>query len=339
MSDIAPISYDDGALRILDQTLLPHEMRFIETRDWRDVATAIRELSVRGAPLIGIAAAYGLALAARQGEFDEAMHDLAETRPTAVNLKWAIRKVEVATINASRSSRDVAAAAEEEARRLHEKQITADEAMGALGAQLLPENASVLTHCNTGTLATGGIGTALGVIKTAHRQGKIRNVYVDETRPLLQGARLTAWELSQEGIDYDIIVDSAAAGVIASRRVDAVLVGADRIAANGDTANKVGTYGLALAAKAHNVPFYVVAPMSTWDMDTSMGSAITLEERDPDEVLSFDIASAAPEDASAINPAFDVTPCALISGWVTDRGFLTPRKPETEVSIDQAVAR
>jgi methylthioribose-1-phosphate isomerase len=324
MSDIAPIAYDDGLLRILDQTLLPLVERYVETSDWRDVARSIKGLEVRGAPLIGIAAAYGMALAARQGELAIAKAALAETRPTAVNLKWAIRKVEVATINATRSGQDVVAAAEAEARRLHEKQMAADVAMGELGAQLLPENSSVLTHCNTGTLATGGIGTALGVIKTAHRQGKIRNVYVDETRPLLQGARLTAWELSREGIDYDIIVDSAAAGIIASGQVDAVLVGADRIAANGDTANKVGTYGLALAANANNVPFYVAAPQSTIDYETADGSDIRIEERDADEVLGFDAARPAPEGASALNPAFDVTPAQCITAIVTERGVIVP---------------
>ncbi|MEX2225138.1 MAG: S-methyl-5-thioribose-1-phosphate isomerase [Dehalococcoidia bacterium] len=339
-AQIAPIRYDGGTLRLLDQTLLPGEERYIETRDWRDVAAAIRRLAVRGAPLIGIAAAYGMAMAAREHEVDLAAQVLAGTRPTAVNLSWAIRKVAVATKNATKSGGDAVAAAESEARRLHEKQIAADERMGALGAELLPAGATVLTHCNTGTLATGGIGTALGVIKTAHRQGKIRGVLVDETRPLLQGARLTAWELSREGIDYDIIVDGAAAGIMASGIVDAVLVGADRIAANGDTANKVGTYGLALAAQAHDVPFYVVAPMSTVDRSIESGAEIVIEQRQPAEVLEIGLEGEAivPAGATALNPAFDVTPHALISAIVTERGVLRSPFDAAIASLAQLAA-
>ena len=306
--DIRPIEWRDGVLRMLDQTRLPEEERWIETRDWRDVADAITRLAVRGAPLIGIAAAYAVALAVRAGDDPRVAGEaLARTRPTAVNLRWAV-------------DRALAAAdAEAEARHIHAGQVAADERMGELGASLLTEGATVLTHCNTGALATGGIGTALGVIKAAYRRGMRPSVLVDETRPLLQGARLTAWELAHEGIPYRIIVDGAAAGLIARGAVQAVLVGADRVAANGDTANKVGTYGLALAARAHDVPFYVVAPASTVDPATPDGAAIPIEERAQGEVLSL---ARTPGAALALNPAFDITPAALISAIVTERGIL-----------------
>ena len=331
-------------LRLLDQTLLPAEERYIETDDWRVVAEAIRRLSVRGAPLIGIAAAHALVLAERQGQFDEAARVLAEARPTAVNLAWAIRKIAGARAEAIRAADEVLTNIQTVVHWLHEDQLAADAIMGALGAELLPEDATVLTHCNTGTLATGGIGTALGVIRTAHRQGKIRNVLVDETRPLLQGARLTAWELARDGIPYDIIVDGAAAGIIASGVVAAVLVGADRIAANGDTANKVGTYGLALAAHARGVPFYVVAPVNTIDTETRSGAEIRVEQRDADEVLDIapvDHERAAPEAATALNPAFDVTPAPLITAIITDRGVLRPPYEEAILALAKqpAVAR
>jgi methylthioribose-1-phosphate isomerase len=331
--DLVPVRYENGTLRLLDQTLLPGDFRYVDTDDWREVSEAIRQLRVRGAPLIGIAAAYGLALAARKGELQGAARGLATTRPTAVNLRWAIDRVLAAA-----ESGHVVIAAEAAARRIHEEQMESDERMGELGAGLLPDHAAVLTHCNTGTLATGGIGTALGVIKTAHRQGRIRIVLVDETRPLLQGSRLTAWELGREGIDYEVIVDGAAAGLIGSGAVDAVLVGADRIAANGDTANKVGTYGLALAAQAHDVPFYVVAPVSTIDAAMSSGARITIEYRDGDEVLSFGGARTAPEDASALNLAFDVTPSALISAIVTERGVLQAPFDAAIASLPQVTA-
>jgi methylthioribose-1-phosphate isomerase len=318
-TDITPIRYEGGVLRLLDQRALPREVRYVEMNSWRDVADAIRRLAVRGAPLIGIAAAYGLALAARQGELHAGARELAATRPTAVNLRWAIDRVLAAA-----SAVDAATATQAEARCIHDEQIASDERMGALGAELLPERATVLTHCNTGSLATGGIGTALGVVKTAQGRGGIAKVVVDETRPLLQGSRLTAWELSRCGVPFEVIVDAAAAGIIASGAVDAVLVGADRIAANGDTANKVGTYGLALAAHAHSVPFYVIAPASTIDATTASGAGITIEHRDDDEVLSLSGARTAPEGASALNPAFDVTPSALITAVVTERGVLRP---------------
>ena len=316
---IQPIEWRDGTLRFIDQTLLPGELRYTETRDYRDVAAAIERLAIRGAPLIGIAAAFALALAAGEGvEPRAAANHLASTRPTAINLRWALDRA----LSAAESSADPASAIETEARRIHEQQIEDDLRMGALGAELIEDGATVLTHCNTGALATGGIGTALGVIKAAHANGKRIRVLVDETRPLLQGARLTAWELAQEGIPHQIIVDAAAASFIAAGALDAVLVGADRIAANGDVANKIGTYGVALAADAHSVPFYVVAPVSTIDPLTASGRDIAIEQRDPDEVLAFAGARVAAESSDALNPAFDVTPAALVTAIVTERGVL-----------------
>jgi methylthioribose-1-phosphate isomerase len=325
-----PVEWRGGVLRILDQTLLPGEVRYIETTDCRDVADAIRRLSVRGAPLIGIAAAYGIALAARSGkDVRGASELLLSTRPTAVNLRWAIER--------ALASHDV----EREAIRIHDEQRAADEHMGELGAALIEPGSTLLTHCNTGSLATGGIGSALGVIKTAHRQGKRVSVLVDETRPLLQGARLTAWELQQEGVPHDVIADGAAAGLIARGEVQAVLVGADRIAANGDTANKVGTYGLGLAAQAHGVPFYVVAPVSTIDARAPDGTSIAIEERGEDEVLTYAGTRAAPSGASARNPAFDVTPAYLVTAIVTEAGVLRPLFPDAIASVTrrETVAR
>ena len=306
---LEPVQWRDGYLRVLDQTRLPAEEHYFETDDYQVIADAVRRLAVRGAPLIGIAAGYAVAMAASKGADPRAAAQiLADARPTAVNLRWAAERVA--------ASADPAA----EARRIHDEQIESDRRCAESGTALLRAGARVLTHCNTGTLATGGIGTAVGVIKTAHAAGKLSHVYVDETRPLLQGARLTAWELERAGVPYRIISDGAAAGIIARGDVDAVLVGADRIAANGDTANKVGTYGLALAAHAHHVPFYVVAPVSTIDVAASDGAAIRIEERDEDEVLSLGDARVAPAAARALNPAFDVTPNHLITAIVTQRG-------------------
>ena len=315
---VQPIAWRDGVLRFIDQTALPGEERHVETSDWRDVADAIRRLAVRGAPLIGIAAAYALALAARaDDDVPSAADELAATRPTAVNLRWALDRVAAA-------SNGDPALAETEAVRIHDEQIASDARCGDLGAALIPASATVLTHCNAGSLATGGIGSALGVVKTAHWQGKRIAALVDETRPLLQGARLTAWELAREGIPHQLIVDSAAAGLIAQGEVQAIVVGADRIAANGDTANKVGTYALALAAREHGVPFYVVAPSSTIDSAAPNGAAIVVEQRDPAEVTSFAAASIAPQETPALNPAFDVTPARMITALITERGVLSP---------------
>lgn len=330
---VDPLRYADGVLRLLDQRALPHEERYIETRDPAAVAGAIRDLAVRGAPLIGIAAACAMALAARRGDDEAAIAAmLIGARPTAVNLRWAVERMR-------RAAPDIAAR-DAEAQRIHDEQRESDVRCGALGASLIGDGATVLTHCNTGALATGGIGTALGAIVTAHAQGNRISVLIDETRPLLQGARLTAWELARAGIPHRVIADGAAAGLIARGEAATVLVGADRIAANGDVANKVGTYGLALAAAARDVPFVVVAPTSTIDPATPSGDAIVIEERDEAEVLEFAGARTAPPEARALNPAFDVTPAALVGAIVTERGILrAPYGAAIAAAAREAVAR
>ncbi len=285
---------------VLDQRRLPAEEVELECRSADEVAEAIRTLAVRGAPAIGIAAAYGYALAVANGDDpDRAAAILAASRPTAVNLSWALREVRAAADPAER------------AREIHRDEVERCRRMAKHAAELIDPGSRALTHCNTGGLATGGYGTALGALRTAHEQGRVEHVWVDETRPLLQGSRLTAWELGELGIPYAVIVDAAAGGLMASGQVDCVLVGADRIAANGDTANKVGTYPLAVLAAHHGLPFYVVAPTSTIDPDTPSGDTIVIEERAGTEVT---------ERFPARNPAFDVTPAALVTAIVTELG-------------------
>jgi methylthioribose-1-phosphate isomerase len=294
------VRLEHDAVVLLDQRRLPDEEVELECRSAADVAEAIRTLAVRGAPAIGIAAAYGYALAASRGEdLDEAVRVLAAARPTAVNLTWALAEVEAAADPAER------------AREVHREEVERCRQMARHAAALLEPGSRALTHCNTGGLATGGYGTALGAPRAAHEQGLLRHVWVDETRPLLQGSRLTAWELGSLGIPYAVIVDAAAGGLMAAGEVDCVLVGADRIATNGDTANKVGTYPLAVLAAHHGLPFYVVAPTSTIDPAAPSGDAIVIEERASTEVTSR---------FPARNPAFDVTPAALITAIVTDAG-------------------
>ncbi len=300
--DLTPeriVRLEGDAVVLLDQRRLPGEELELWCVSAEDVADAIRTLAVRGAPAIGVAAAYGLALAARRGEdLDAAYEVLAAARPTAVNLRWALDEL-----------RDDPTP--ERARGLHEAEVERCRRMGAHAAELVPEGARLLTHCNTGALATGGYGSALGAVRAAWETGRLEHVWVDETRPLLQGARLTAWELEALGIPFAVIVDGAAASLMAAGEVDAVFTGADRIAANGDVANKVGTYGLALAASAHAIPFYVVAPTSTLDPSAATGSEIPIEERDAREVTTR---------FPAHNPAFDVTPGNLVSAIVTEVG-------------------
>ena len=284
---------------VLDQRRLPEAEVELRCASAAEVADAIRTLAVRGAPAIGVAAGYGLALAASRGDdIDEAYETLASTRPTAVNLRWALDEL-----------RDDPSP--ERARALHDGEVERCRLMGANAVELFKPGTRALTHCNTGALATGGFGSALGAIRAASEEGLVDHVWVDETRPLLQGARLTAWELEQLGIPFSVIVDGAAPALMASGEVDAVLVGADRIAANGDVANKVGTYGLAVSARHHGVPFVVVAPTSTLDAATSTGAEIPIEERAQDEVSTR---------FPARNPAFDITPAALVSAIVTEVG-------------------
>jgi methylthioribose-1-phosphate isomerase len=302
----------------VDQRLLPHELKRVEATSVAGVVDAIATLAVRGAPCIGIFGAYGVALARElcttADDFVAAAHAIREARPTAVNLAWAVDR----TVKAG-AGNELA-----EARAIHEEQKAVDTAIARFGAELIAPGDAVLTHCNTGPLATAGFGTALGVIIAAHAAGKRVHAYVDETRPLLQGARLTTFELAQAGVPYTLIVDGAAAATMRAKNVHAVFVGADRIATNGDTANKIGTYGVAIAAAHHGIPFYVAAPRSTIDFSLASGEDIVIEERAADEVRGFGDKRAAPEDARAYNPAFDVTPGRLIAGIVTEYGVARP---------------
>lgn len=324
---VVPFRWRGSRLEVLEQRDLPARVRWISCRTVDDVARAIRDMSIRGAPAIGCAAAFGLALAARAkngarpDRLEKARRRLAATRPTAVNLFGALErmarvwKIDPRALPARLEKEAVAIAAEDRA---------ACRRIGDFGARLLPNDAVVLTHCNAGALATAGYGTALGIVRSAHARGKIKNVYVDETRPYLQGARLTAWELARERIPHRLITDNAAAHFLKTEKVDAVIVGADRIAANGDTANKIGTYALALAARRHGVPFYVAAPTSTLDPSTKTGDGIPIEERPAEEVLAFAGRRVAPAGTRARHPAFDVTPAALITAIVTERGVHRP---------------
>ena len=328
---ISPVRWDGARLVLLDQTRLPVEEVDRPCAAWPEVADAIRTLVVRGAPAIGVAAAFGVALAARESraedadgllaDLDAAIKGLGATRPTAVNLFWALermRRVAVANRRASLDGlRDRLLA---EAQTILDEDVAANRAMGAHGAALVPDGGRILTHCNAGALATAGYGTALGVIRAAHERGKVALVWVDETRPVLQGARLTAWELVREGIPHRLIADGAAASVMRRGEVDLVVTGADRIAANGDTANKIGTYGVAVLARHHGIPFYVAAPFSTIDPSIADGTAIVIEERDAAEVRGVAGRQTAPSLSPVFNPAFDVTPAELITAIVTERG-------------------
>jgi methylthioribose-1-phosphate isomerase len=297
---------------VLDQRRLPDEVSQLECRSAAEVSEAIRALAVRGAPAIGIAAAYGYALAAAAGaDLDEAAAALLASRPTAVNLSWALDEMRAGSQDASILA--------ERARALHDEEVERCRRMAARAACLLEPGTRAYTHCNAGALATGGIGTALGAIREGFERGLVEHVLVGETRPLLQGARLTAWELERAGVPHSLVADSAAGSLIARGEIDAVLTGADRIAANGDTANKIGTYPLAVLAARHEVPFYVVAPRSTVDLAAASGAAIPIEERDPAEVS---------DRFPARNPAFDVTPASLLTAIVTDEGV--HRAPYTE---------
>jgi methylthioribose-1-phosphate isomerase len=301
-------------LFLLDQRLLPGQEVWLECRTASEVAAAIRDMVVRGAPAIGISAAFGLAMAARNGEdLEAAAAELRRARPTAVNLAWAVDRMMA-------HPGDLTA----EAERILAEDIAANRAMGRFGAELLGGSATVLTHCNAGALATGGYGTALGVIRAAIESGKRVAVFADETRPYLQGARLTAWELQRDGIDVTLITDNMAGHFFQQGQFDAVIVGADRIAANGDTANKIGTYTVAVLAHAHGVPFYVAAPVSTIDPACPNGAGIPIEERSSDEVTEMHGSRIAPRGVSARHPAFDVTPARLISAIITERGVLRP---------------
>jgi methylthioribose-1-phosphate isomerase len=324
---------------MIDQRRLPGEEVYLHCRDHAEVARAIRDMAVRGAPAIGVAAALGIALGVRntkaerdelRATFDGICRDMAATRPTAVNLFWAIdrmrRRFEAEQARGGAALREGLL---EEAQAIEDEDVAACRRIGDLGADLIPEQARVLTHCNAGALATAGYGTALGVIRSAARQGKIKNVLADETRPYLQGARLTAWELARDGIPTTLIADNMAGHLMARGEVDAVVVGADRIAANGDVANKIGTYTVAVLARENGVPFYVAAPVSTIDLRTPSGDSITIEERPADEVTHHGGRRLAPEGVAVRNPAFDVTPHRYVTAIVCERGVARPPYAES----------
>jgi len=320
---LRPVLYDEraDAVRLLDQRLLPAEETWVDLRTADEVAEAIRTLTVRGAPAIGVAAAYALAVEARRGAGEAALRAagerLARARPTAVNLAWAVRRMS-AVLGGG------AAAVLAEAHAIRDEDEAACRRIGELGAPLLPDAARVLTHCNAGALATAGYGTALGVVRAAHEAGRLAHVFADETRPFFQGARLTAWELHRDGIPVTVITDGMAGWLMARGEVSCVVVGADRIAANGDVANKIGTYALAVLAAHHRLPFLVAAPWSTVDPATPTGAGIPIEERASDEVVRVGPVRIAPEGVAARYPAFDVTPAALVTAIVTERGVLRP---------------
>ncbi len=331
----APGKLVPGHARMVDQTRLPGELAFLEIRGTREMWTAIKTLQVRGAPAIGVAAAMGVVLAAQASSARtgsdlvkdvcrEADH-LATSRPTAVNLFWALDRMKaLAGRLAEHSPDDIRLDLAHEAVKIFDEDVAMCHAIGAHGAVLLRDGDTVLTHCNAGSLATAQYGTALAPVYVAQEQGKRISVYADETRPLLQGARLTAWELTQAGIVTTLICDNMAAFVMKQGRIDLVMVGADRIAANGDTANKIGTYGVALLAKAHQIPFYVLAPTSTFDLSLVSGDEIPIEERDRDEVIRGFGSLTAPENVKVYSPAFDVTPASLITAIVCENGVLRP---------------
>jgi methylthioribose-1-phosphate isomerase len=335
MSVIAPVRWEADRLVLVDQTVLPEREIERDYRTWQEVGAAIRTLVVRGAPAIGVAAAFGVVLAARAShaasfdgllaDLETAIKGLAATRPTAVNLFWALDRMRQAAVASRALPLDaVRARLLAEAQAIRDEDIAANRAMGAHGAALVPPNARILTHCNAGALATAGYGTALGVVRAAHAQGKVALVWVDETRPVMQGSRLTAWECVREGIPHRLIADVAAASVMSRGEVDLVVTGADRIAANGDTANKIGTYSLAVLAAHHRVPFYVAAPFSTIDPSIASGAQIPIEERDASEVRRVGGQQTAPSASPVFNPAFDVTPADLIAAIVTERGVVRP---------------
>jgi methylthioribose-1-phosphate isomerase len=343
--EIRPVRWEGDELVLIDQTQLPH--RFVEAHytDWREVAEAIRHMVVRGAPAIGAAAACGLVLAAEAIDTSEmsafrqqwlkAAEVFAATRPTAVNLFWAIERMK-RVLHACNSPDEARRLLREQSEALLREDVEANRAIGRHGQALIPDGARVLTHCNAGALATVGYGTALGVIRAAVEAGKRVQVYADETRPRLQGMQLTAWELVQEGIPVTVITDNMAGTLMRQGEIDVVVVGADRIAANGDVANKVGTYSVAVLAQVHGIPFYVAAPVSTIDLSVADGSGIPIEQRSPEEVTHVAGVRIAPEGVRVINPAFDVTPAELVSAIITEEGIA---RPPYVRSLSQMVAK
>jgi methylthioribose-1-phosphate isomerase len=348
---IPTLTWTDDGVRFIDQTKLPLEESYVLATDYEQVAEVIVTMVVRGAPAIGVSAAYGIALGAKSTkaktaqefapEFEKICARLAGTRPTAVNLFWAIDRMKALFRKLLSSGATVSQIQEKilaEAHAMYEEDIAACKTMGAHGAALLPDKGGVLTHCNAGALATCGYGTALGVIRAAVERGKRIHIYADETRPFLQGARLTAWELMADGIPTTVICDNMAASLMRAGKIQAVVVGADRIAANGDTANKIGTYSVAILAKEHGIPFYVAAPWSTIDLATPTGEAIPIEERPHREVTHHAGTQLTPNGVGICNPAFDVTPAKYVTAIVTERGVLRAPYSESLRQMEQALS-
>ncbi|HIK07303.1 MAG TPA: S-methyl-5-thioribose-1-phosphate isomerase [Trichormus sp. M33_DOE_039] len=334
---IYPVIWQNNSVVLIDQTLLPNEYKVVEIHRSEDMARAIKTMIVRGAPAIGVAAAYGMYLGAREiqtsdrQEFFARLEQVADllraTRPTAVNLFWAISQMLQTAQNTPGTVEDIQQALFQTAQAINTEDVQTCQAIGDHGLQVLPkapEKLTILTHCNAGALATAGYGTALGVVRSAWREGRLSRLFADETRPRLQGAKLTAWEAVQEGIPVTVITDNMAAHCMQQGLIHAVVVGADRIAANGDTANKIGTYSLAIVAKAHNIPFFVAAPLSTIDFKLSDGSQIPIEERHPEEIYQVGDTILTPSGVEFYNPAFDVTPADLITAIITENGAFAP---------------
>lgn len=326
------LEWTDGELRILDQTKLPLQVEYLDCKSVEQVAEAIKDLNIRGAPAIGIAAAFGVVVGMQNRNYksweeyqirlNEVISILGSTRPTAVNLFWALDRMKnVVEVNKEKNFEDLNELLLKESISIHEEDKLMCQRIGEHGASLLKEGDTVLTHCNAGALATGGIGTALGIIYTAQDQGKRIKVFADETRPVLQGARLTVWELQQEGVDVTLICDNTAAFLMRTKKIDCVIVGADRVAKNGDVANKIGTYNLAVLAKAHDIPFYVAAPTSSFDPAIESGEKIKIEERSKNEVTNWFGKRIAPLGTKVWSPAFDVTPAELITAYITEEGI------------------
>ncbi len=335
MTSIQSLEFKDGKLYLIDQRKLPEKLSMFECKEYKDVEFAIKDMVVRGAPAIGVAGAYGIVLAAKKfldlpkEEFLEKIKESAEivgnARPTAVNLMWAVRRImNVLEANKDRANSEIYEILLDEAKNIEKEDLETNKAIARYGNEIVPEGATILTHCNAGALATTGYGTALGVIREAHYMGKNIRVFADETRPRLQGAKLTAWELVQEKIPAKLIPDSVAAVLIRDGKIDVIIVGADRIALNGDTANKIGTFMLSQMAKDFKVPFYIAAPISTIDFDIKSGKEIVIEERAATEVTHINGIRIAPEGIDVYNPAFDVTPNENITGIITEKGIMRP---------------
>lgn len=346
MKEIKTIEFKNDILLLIDQRKLPISYEIFECRNYREVDFAISDMVVRGAPAIGATAAYGVVLAVKEfldlekdiffSKMDEALEALNNSRPTAVNLNWAIKRMRVLIeTNKELSTLGIYKRIKEEADLIFKEDIETNKAMAKYGNQIVKEKATILTHCNTGALATVGYGTALGVIREAHYSGKNIFVYADETRPRLQGGRLTAWELVEEGIPSKLIADNVAATLIRDGKIDLILVGADRIATNGDTANKIGTFMLSVVAKVYNVPFYIVAPTTTIDFDIATGEEIEIEERDASEVIHIEGIRIAPEGIDVFNPAFDVTPWENITGIITEKGIVRSPYKENIIRLNE----